>query len=150
MYIFFCRECSDFGVGGWVSTNPNVVRICKSVRIIGCSLSWSHNIQMLLEWIHIRMYHFWHVGGKKKTLECQFFLPRRAHLQLIRGIVDQRIWWVSPNIIWKVHFKAIPHYLHGNSSFDDFCDVSDMDCQISYALVVQRPPSFFFIKPHWE
>ena len=21
---FFCRECSDLGVGGWVSTNPNI------------------------------------------------------------------------------------------------------------------------------
>ncbi len=26
-------------VGGWVSSNPNVVRICKFVRIIGRSLS---------------------------------------------------------------------------------------------------------------
>ena len=38
MYIFFCRECSDEGVGGWVSTNSNVVQICKSARIIGRSL----------------------------------------------------------------------------------------------------------------
>ncbi len=36
---FFGRECSDYGVGGWVSCNPNVVRICKSVRNIGRSLS---------------------------------------------------------------------------------------------------------------
>ena len=35
---FFCRECSDLGVGGWVSTNPNIVLICKSVQIIGRSL----------------------------------------------------------------------------------------------------------------
>ncbi len=35
---FFGRECSDLGVGGWVSCNPNVVRICKSVRNIGRSL----------------------------------------------------------------------------------------------------------------
>ena len=38
MYVFLCRECSDLGVGGGVSTNPNIVRICKSVRIIGRSL----------------------------------------------------------------------------------------------------------------
>ncbi len=35
---FWGRECSDLGVGGWVSFNPNVVRICKSVRNIGRSL----------------------------------------------------------------------------------------------------------------
>ena len=35
---FLGRECSDLGVGGWVSRNPNIVRICKSVRIIGQSL----------------------------------------------------------------------------------------------------------------
>ncbi len=28
-------ECPDLGVGGWGSTNPNVVRICKFVWIIG-------------------------------------------------------------------------------------------------------------------
>ena len=38
MYFLY-RGCSNLGVGGgWVSTNPNVVRICKSVRIIGRSL----------------------------------------------------------------------------------------------------------------
>ena len=34
------HECSDLGVGGWVSCNPNVlnvVQICKSVRNIGRS-----------------------------------------------------------------------------------------------------------------
>ncbi len=36
---FLGRECSDLEVGGWVSRNPNIVRICKSVRIIGRSLS---------------------------------------------------------------------------------------------------------------
>ncbi len=36
---FFGRECSDSGVGGWVSCNPNVVQICKSVRNIGRSLN---------------------------------------------------------------------------------------------------------------
>ncbi len=35
---FFGRESSDLGVGGWVSCNMNVVRICKSVRNIGQSL----------------------------------------------------------------------------------------------------------------
>ncbi len=35
---FLGRECSDLGVGGCVSRNPNIVRICKSVRIIGRSL----------------------------------------------------------------------------------------------------------------
>ena len=39
VYVFFCRECSDLEVGGWVSTNPNIVRICKSVQIIGRSLT---------------------------------------------------------------------------------------------------------------
>ncbi len=36
---FLGRECSDLGVGGWVSRNLNIVRICKSVRIIGRSLT---------------------------------------------------------------------------------------------------------------
>ena len=36
---FLGRECSDLGLGGWVSRNPNLVRICKSVRIIGRSLN---------------------------------------------------------------------------------------------------------------
>ncbi len=36
---FLGRECSDLGVGGWVSRNPNIVRICKSVPIIGRSLN---------------------------------------------------------------------------------------------------------------
>ncbi len=39
---FFCHKCSDLLVDGWVSTNPNVVWICKSqksIRIIGRSLS---------------------------------------------------------------------------------------------------------------
>ncbi len=35
---FFGHECSDLGVDGWVSCNLNIVRICKSVRIIGRSL----------------------------------------------------------------------------------------------------------------
>ncbi len=35
---FFGRECSDLGVGGFLSCNPNVVRICKSFRNIGRSL----------------------------------------------------------------------------------------------------------------
>ncbi len=41
LYVFFFGHgCSDSGVDGWVSTNPNIVpiRICKTVRIIGCSL----------------------------------------------------------------------------------------------------------------
>ncbi len=37
--VFGC-ECSDLGVGGWVSCNLNVVRICKSVRNIGRSLKY--------------------------------------------------------------------------------------------------------------
>ncbi len=32
---FLCRECSDLWVGGRLSRYPNIVRICKSVRIIG-------------------------------------------------------------------------------------------------------------------
>ncbi len=32
-------ECSDLGVDGWVNQNANIVRICKSVRIIGRSLT---------------------------------------------------------------------------------------------------------------
>ncbi len=28
------RKCSDLGVGGWVSCNPNIMRICKSVQNI--------------------------------------------------------------------------------------------------------------------
>ena len=36
---FWGLECSDFGVGGWVSCNPDVVRICKSIRNIGRSLT---------------------------------------------------------------------------------------------------------------
>ena len=31
---FLFRECSDLGIGGWVSRCPNIVRICKSIRII--------------------------------------------------------------------------------------------------------------------
>ena len=34
-YTFFGGECSDLGVGGWVSSNLNIVRMCKSVRNIG-------------------------------------------------------------------------------------------------------------------
>ena len=36
---FFGHECADLGVGGWVRGNPNVVRICKSVRNIGQSVT---------------------------------------------------------------------------------------------------------------
>ena len=38
---FHGPECSDLGVDGWVVHNPNIVhvRICKSVRIIGRSLT---------------------------------------------------------------------------------------------------------------
>ncbi len=36
---FLGHECSDLGVGGWVSRNPNIFRICKSVQIIGQSLN---------------------------------------------------------------------------------------------------------------
>ncbi len=36
---YFSRECSDFRLDGWVSCNPNIVRICKSARNIGRSLS---------------------------------------------------------------------------------------------------------------
>ncbi len=48
---FFVRECSDLGVGGWVSCNPNVVRICKSIRNIGRSLrltssDWSSRTEL--------------------------------------------------------------------------------------------------------
>ncbi len=35
---FFSCECSDLRVDGWVSCNPNIVRICKSVQNIGRSL----------------------------------------------------------------------------------------------------------------
>ncbi len=31
---FLGGECLDLGVGGWVSRNPNNVRICKSVQSI--------------------------------------------------------------------------------------------------------------------
>ncbi len=37
---FLGRECLDLGVDGSVSRNPNFVRICKCVRIIGRSLSF--------------------------------------------------------------------------------------------------------------
>ena len=36
--IFLVVNVQIKGVGGWASRNPNVVRICKSVRIIGRSL----------------------------------------------------------------------------------------------------------------
>ncbi len=36
---FLGRECSDLGVCGWVGRNPNIVQMCKSVLIIGRSLS---------------------------------------------------------------------------------------------------------------
>ncbi len=44
---FWGRECSDLGVGGWVSCNPNVVRICKSVRNIGRSLSLINSLMII-------------------------------------------------------------------------------------------------------
>ncbi len=37
---FLDHEGSDLVVGGWVSQNPNIVWICKSVRIIGQSLTF--------------------------------------------------------------------------------------------------------------
>ncbi len=36
---FLGHECSDLGVGGWVSRNLNIVRIFKSVQILGQSLT---------------------------------------------------------------------------------------------------------------
>ncbi len=32
---FLSHECSDLGMGGWVSQNLNIVGICKSIHIIG-------------------------------------------------------------------------------------------------------------------
>ncbi len=46
--FFFRHECSELGVVGWVRTNPKVVCICKSVRIIGRSLTnmrWAHVLE---------------------------------------------------------------------------------------------------------
>ncbi len=37
---FFYCGCSDLWVGGWVTINPNIVRIFKSVGINGRSLSY--------------------------------------------------------------------------------------------------------------
>ncbi len=37
--LFVYCECSDFGVCGWVITNPNIVRIFKSVGNNGRSLT---------------------------------------------------------------------------------------------------------------
>ncbi len=47
--IFFCRECSDFGVGGWV------IRIRNSVRIIGRSLM-EENCVYALDIVHSGRY----------------------------------------------------------------------------------------------
>ncbi len=44
---FLGRECSDLGVGGWVFQNTNIVRICKSVRIIGRFLRLKFQVSQL-------------------------------------------------------------------------------------------------------
>ncbi len=45
---FFGYKCSDQGVGGWFSTNPNIVLICKSVWIIGRSLTLLCEYQIII------------------------------------------------------------------------------------------------------
>ncbi len=46
---FLGHECSDLGVSGWVSRNRNIVRICKSVRIIGHFFSSLDDHRKLIE-----------------------------------------------------------------------------------------------------
>ncbi len=39
VFQFLCHELLDLGVGKWVSGNPNIVQICKSIQTIARSLN---------------------------------------------------------------------------------------------------------------
>ncbi len=57
--IFFCGGCSDWGVGGYISTNPNILRICKSVRKLGRSLSMRKRFLFSHEFTEIMEFNFY-------------------------------------------------------------------------------------------
>ena len=57
----FHGKCSDFWVGGWVTTNPNIVRIFKSIGINGRSLTVVCTKQLLdMLWNYKSAEVFWY------------------------------------------------------------------------------------------